>query len=185
MRFFFVILFILSSVQVFSRDLEAILKDGTLKVASVKSENLLKLLDNIHGEKYYLKGHPYLIMQTLKGFLKYVNVKYKKDLKLEIKFIDGNEEFWVNDSGNFVKNKNYTPKLFKEVDIYADVMTIFNWRRRLAYPVRFYPERSAILCNFSSPRKMNSQDLFKHSSWKIYLRNNPKIPNPEKKTRGQ
>ena len=181
MKFFFLITFILLTVQAFSRDFEAILKDGVLKVATVKSENLLDLLDKIHGKKYYLKGHPHLVMQTLESFSNYVSKKYKKELKLEIKYIDGNEKFWLNDSGKFIKNRRYTPKLFKEVDLYADVMTIFNWRKRLAYPIRFYPERSSILCNFYSHRRMNSQDLFQHASWKIYLRDNPKIKNPEKK----
>ena len=150
----FVCAFGVATTPAQARELTDIAQSKTIKVG-------LRVRDLVYNEK-----KKELHTRLAEKFAEYLGKKLKAKIKAEIVVSPDMPTFWKNEAGEVKQGESYTPAFFKKVDVYTDVLTINDWRQKLALPVAFLPVKESFLCNFKT--KKISLDEVKKQGVKIY-----------------
>ncbi|BBH51682.1 hypothetical protein [Fluviispira sanaruensis] len=135
------IIFILSlivSLTAGARTLKEIMQSGFIQVAVLNPEK-----DEFDSFKSLEKNK--LINQF---FENYTLKKFNKKITIQFTYVNKFSEFWTNQDGNIIKEKEYTPQLFKKVDAYFEFMSMSDWRVNKAQAIPMFKSNLSLICNF-------------------------------------
>lgn len=132
----FALLLCLVPASAFARPLSEIKSSKTLNVGMREKD----LVYRPTGEKQL---HQKLVEEFAKDLGVKVNVLVVKEMK----------EYWSK-NGEVKQGETYTPDLFKKVDLYADSLTVNEWRVKLANPHEYLDVTESYLCNFQDTNKL-------------------------------
>lgn len=81
--------------------------------------------------------------------------EFAKSLGVKLKIVEVKEmkDFWSK-NGEVKQGEEYTPDLFKKVDVFADVLTVNDWRVKLASPAPFLHIKESFLCSVNKTSKI-------------------------------
>lgn len=91
-------------------------------------------------------------LHTIVGeaFAEFLSTKFGTKVKVEHVVAKDMATLWKNDAGEVKQGESYTPQFLAQVDVYTDVLTVNEWREKLATPIRFLPTKESFLCNFQT-----------------------------------
>lgn len=126
----------LLSASAFGADLPAIKARKELRVG-MREKDLV----------YKANGPKQLHTELAEGLAK------KLGVKLKIVVVKDMKEFWSK-NGEVKQGEEYTPDFFNKVDLYADTLTVNEWRSKLATPATFLHIKESFICNFKNTSKL-------------------------------
>lgn len=140
-------LFALITSTAYARSLEDIQKSKVLRVG-------MRVKDLVYSKDNKQMQHE-------------VAEQFAKDLGVRLEIVEVKEmkDFWSK-KGEVKQGETYTPDLFKKVDVYADVLTVNDWRVKLASPAPFLHIKESFLCSIA--RTSKTMDRIKAGEIPVY-----------------
>jgi hypothetical protein len=135
-----------------ARDIEEIKKSKFLRVG-IRDKEIL----------YRPQGPKQLHTILAEKFAEYLGKRLKTPLSLEFVIAADLSTYWKNEAGEVKQGSTYTPRFFSKVDLFADILTMNDWREKLASPVVVLPVKEAFLCNFAASGRITPFDARKYN----------------------
>ncbi|WP_186646447.1 hypothetical protein [Fluviispira vulneris] len=132
------ILYLIISFSADARTLKEIINSGVIQVAVLNPEK-----DEFDSTKSLEKNK--LLNQF---FENYTLKKFNKKITIQFTYVNKFSEFWSNQNGKIIKEKDYTPQLFKKVDAYFEFMSMSDWRTNKAQAIPMFKSNLSLICNF-------------------------------------
>lgn len=133
--FFSLTISLLSPLGAKARDLEEILDSGYLTTS-------LRDRDTV----WHPTGPKQLQERIVEIFAENLSRKFKKAIKLKKIIVPDFSTFWKDKSGVVRQGDTYTPAYLSKVDLYADILTVNEWRKKLVLMIPFMPVKELIFC---------------------------------------
>jgi hypothetical protein len=148
----------LNPIRAEARSLEEILASGYI-ISSLRDRDTV----------WHSSGPKQLQEEILELFVLYLTDKYQKTIKLEKDIVPDFSDFWKDKSGKVRQGDTYTPAYMDKVDLYADILTINEWREKLVTMISFIPIREVIFCKGAAARDI--QDLIDQNLYVYTVKN--------------